>query len=58
MHKAFEYEAEFDKGGRRLKVRWSIGPVMITTAAGIYLALTGHTIWNKLADMIALIRSW
>ncbi len=55
MHKAVEYEAEFDKNGRLLKRRWSIGPAFITTIAALILALTGHTIFHELCKLLETV---
>jgi hypothetical protein len=56
MHKAIEYAVEFDKSGRLTKRRWSIGPVLITTAAGVFLTLTGHTIWAGIGTVLRTLK--
>jgi hypothetical protein len=58
MHKAIEYEAEFDKPGRLTKRRWSIGPVLVTTVAGVILALTGHTVWAGISTVLQSVKWW
>lgn len=51
---AIEYEVKFDRGGRLAERRLRIGPVLITTVAGLILALTGHTIWNTIVDLLEI----
>jgi hypothetical protein len=58
MHKAFEYEMKYDRSGRPSEKRWSIGPVSITTAAAVLLALTGHTVWSGIVEVFKAVRWW
>jgi hypothetical protein len=58
MQKAFEYEAEFDKSGRLLRRRWSIGPVLITSMAGLVLALTGHSLRSGISAFVKTVKWW
>lgn len=58
MHKAIEYEAKYGKDGKRTDLRWSVGPVLITTIAGVILALSGHTIWSGILAVVKEIKSW
>ena len=58
MHKAFEYEVKFGKDGRPVERRWSVGPVFITTGAGVLLALTGHTLWTGIGAVLQSLKWW
>jgi len=58
MHKAIEYEVKYDQRGRAIERRWSVGPVLITTAATVMLTLHGHTIWNGIAALLKVIKWW
>ena len=56
MQKAFEYESKFDRNGKLLERRWSIGPVLVTSTFALILALTGHTIWNGILPLLKAVK--
>ena len=58
MKNGFEYEAEYDPRGKLVKKRLTVGPILITTMAGLVLSLTGHTVWAGLAGLWKAIRWW
>jgi hypothetical protein len=58
MKNALEYEAEYDGKGRVVRKRLYIGPVLITTAAGLVLSMSGHTVWAGLASLWKAVRWW
>lgn len=57
MHKAIESRTRF-KDGKIIEREWSIGPVLVTTVAGVVLALTGHTIVNGIISVLKVIKWW
>jgi hypothetical protein len=58
MHKAFEYEVKYDSKGKAVERRWSVGPVLVTSAAALLLALTGHTVWSGITTLLKAVKSW
>lgn len=58
MKNAFEYEAEYEAKGRRVKKRLCVGPVLISALVEFALTMTGHTIWSDIAELCKVIRRW
>lgn len=58
MHKAIEYEVKYDRKGRPIERRWSIGPILVTTFGTLVLALTGHTLWNGIVTFVKAVKWW
>jgi len=58
MHKAFEFRRMYGKDGKPTETEWSIGPVIVTTAAAVILGLSGHTIWNGIIRLLVAIKGW
>ena len=56
MNKAFEYEVRYDSKGRLAGRRWSVGPVLITTVAGLILSFTGHSAWASIEKLVQLLK--
>ena len=57
MHKAIEFKTKL-KDGKVVEREWSVGPVLVTTAATVILALTGHTIWSDILAAVKTVKGW
>jgi hypothetical protein len=59
MQHAFEYEWKgYDRKGRPIERRWSIGAVVVRGFVGLLLALSGHTLINGLVKLWLAVKWW
>ena len=59
MKNAIEYEAEyFDRKGRLVKRRVTVGATLVTTAGLVVLGLTGHGVWSDILTLVKTLKWW